>query len=145
MTAHAQDPGIPWVEVREDGVITLGGILESADAQRIDYRQEDLAGCLIRIAQALRRFHELTNVTMIRLGPAAAVEQISLLSAFQTLRGANQLPPRKAAAYPIKGSLFLQLRGIAPGELVRTTISARGRIWRPNYESLDPVVIQVKE
>ena len=60
-------------------MISPGGIIESADAQRIDYREEDLAGCLIKIAQAVRRFHDLTNVTMIRLGPISAVEQISPL------------------------------------------------------------------
>src|SRR5258708_35412135 len=30
LTAHAQDPRIPWVEVREEGVISPGGATESA-------------------------------------------------------------------------------------------------------------------
>src|SRR5207249_480385 len=76
-TAHAQDPRIPWVEIREEGVMPPGGIIEAADTQRIDYRQESLAACLIKVAQAVKRFHDLTNVTMIRLGPVLAVEQIS--------------------------------------------------------------------
>src|ERR1051326_261886 len=71
LTAHTQDPRIPWVEVREQGVISPGGILEAVDSQRNDYRQEDLAGCLVQIAQAVRRLRDLTNVTMIRLGPGA--------------------------------------------------------------------------
>lgn len=152
LTANAQDPRIPWVEIREEGVISPGGMIESADAQRIDYRQEDLAGCLIKIAQAMRRFHDLTNVTMIRLGPTSAVDQISSLlddSSFnctcQTLRGAIQLAPRRTAVFPIKGGVFVQLRGVAQGELVRITVSARGRIWRSNYESVDTVDVQVKE
>ena len=66
LTEHAQEPRIPWVEIREEGVISPGGILESAGAQRIDYREEERAGCLVKIAQALRRLHDLTNVTMIR-------------------------------------------------------------------------------
>lgn len=152
VNAHAQDPRIPFVEIREEGVISPGGIIESADAQRIDYRPEDLATCLIKIAQAVRRFHDLTNVTMIRLGPISAVEQISPLlddSSFactcQTLRGAIQLAPRRTAVFPIKGGVFVQLRGVAQGELVRITISARGRTWRSNYESVDTVDVQVKE
>jgi hypothetical protein len=152
LTAHAQESRIPWVEIREEGVISPGGILESADAQRIDYREEDRAGCLVKIAQALRRFHDLTSVTMIRLRPISAVEQISPLlddpsfaCTCQTLRGAVQLSPRRTPAFPIKGGLFVQLRGVAQGELVRIVISARGRIWRSDYESVDTVDVQVKE
>jgi len=152
LIAHAQDPRIPWVEIREEGVLSPGGILESADAQRIDYRQADLATCLVQTAQAVRRFHDLSNVTMIRLGPTSAVEQISLLledpsflCTCHGLRGALQLPPRKTAVYPIKGGVFVQLRGVAQGELVRITISARGRTWRSDYESVDTVDVQVKE
>jgi hypothetical protein len=152
LTAHTQDPRIPWVEIREEAVISPGGIVEAAGAQRIDYRQEDLAGCLIKIAQAVRRLHDLTNVTMIRLGPVSAVEQISPLlddpsfaCTCQSLRGAVQLAPREAPVFPIKGGVFVQLRGVAQGELVRLAISARGRIWRSNYESVDTVDVQVKE
>lgn len=152
LTAQTQDPRIPWVEIREEAVISPGGIVEAAGAQRIDYRQEDLAGCLIKIAQAVRRLHDLTNVTMIRLGPVSAVEQISPLlddpsfaCTCQSLRGAVQLAPREAPVFPIKGGVFVQLRGVAQGELVRLAISARGRIWRSNYESVDTVDVQVKE
>ncbi len=152
LTAHTQDPRIPWVEVREEGVISPGGIIDSVDAQRIDYRQEELVGCLIKIAQAVRRFHDLTNVTMIRLGPPSAVEQISSLlddpsfvCSCQTLRGAVQMAPRKTAVFPIKGAVFVQLRGVAQGELIRISISARGRTWRSSYESVDTVDVQVKE
>jgi hypothetical protein len=152
LTARAQDPPIPWVEVREEGVISPGGILESAEAQRIDYRQEDRAECLVKIAQALRRFHSLTNVTMIRLGPISAVEQIgpwlddpSFTCTCQVLQGAVQLAPRRTPVFPIKGGLFVQLRGIAQGDLVRIAISARGRTWRSDYEAVDTVDVQVKE
>jgi hypothetical protein len=152
LTAHAQDPRIPWVEVREAGVISPGGILEAADAQRIDYQEEDRAGCLVRIAQALRRFRDLTSVTMIRLGPTSAVEPISaglddpsFTCTCQTLRGASETAARRTSVFPIKGGLFVQLRGIAPGELVRITISVRGRTWRSDYESVDTVDVRVKE
>jgi hypothetical protein len=60
-------------------VITLDDILEAADTRRIEYRENDRAGCLVKIAQALMRLQDLTTVTMIRLGPATAVEQISAL------------------------------------------------------------------
>lgn len=151
-TAHAQDPRIPWVEVREEWVTSPGGILEAADAQRIDYRQEDRAWCLVQIAQALRRFQDVTKVTMIRLGPILAVDQISPLlddplftCTFQSLRGAVQLSPRPVPVFPIKGGLFVQLRGVMQGELVRITVSARERTWRSDYESVDTVDVQVKE
>jgi hypothetical protein len=152
LAAHMQDPRIPWVEIREEGVISPGGIIESLNAQRIDYRQEDLASCLVKIAQSLRRFQDLTNITMIRLGPISAVEQISPLlddpsfaCSYQALRGAIQLSSRNPPVFPIKGGVFVQLRGVAQGELVRLIISARGRTWRSNYESVDTVDVQVKE
>jgi len=152
LTAHAQDPRIPWVEVREEAVISPGGILESADAQRIDFRQENRETCLVKIAQALRRLRDLTNVTTIRLGPILAVEQISpfledpsFACTCQTLRGLVQTPIRRVPVFPIKGGLFVQLRGVAQGELVRITISAGGRAWRSDYESVDTVDLQVKE
>lgn len=152
VTAHAQDPSIPWVEIREQGVISPGGILEYANAQRIDYREDDRPGCLVKIAQALRRFHDLTNVTMIRLGPISAVDQISSLlddpsfvCTCQALRGTDRVAPRPTPVFPIKGGLFVQLRGIARGELVRITISGRGRSWRSDYESVDTVDVQVRE
>jgi len=152
LTAHAQVPRIPWVEIREEGVMSPGGILESVDAQRIEYRPEDLAGCLIKIAQAVRRLNDSTKVTMIRLGPTSAVEQISPLlddptfgCTWQTLGGANRLTPRPVPVFPIKGGLFVQLRGVGRDELVRISISARGRVWRSDYESLDTVDVQVKE
>jgi len=152
LTAHAQDPRIPWVEVREQGVISPGGILDAADTQRIDYREEDPAGCLVKIAHALRRFHDTANVTTIRLGPTLAVEQIapllddaSFACTCQTLRGALQLAPRRTPVFPIRGGLFVQLRGVARGELVRIAISVRGRTWRSDYESVDTVDVQVKE
>lgn len=152
LTAHTQDPRIPWVEVREDGVISPGGILDSADAQRIDYQPDDRAACLVKLAQALRRFQEVAKVTMIRLGPTTVVEQISPLlddpnfaCTCQTLRGAVQLPPRRTPVFPIKGGLFVQLRGVASGELVRITISVGGRTWRSDYEAVDTVDVVVKE
>ncbi len=150
--AHTQDPSIPWVEVREQGVISPGGILDAADAQRIDYQEDDRAICLVHITQALRRFSDRTSVTMVRLGPVPAVEQIGTLlddatfsCTCQTLRGAVQMAARKIPVFPIKGALFVQLRGVAQGELVRITIAARGRVWRSNYESVDTVDVQVKE
>ncbi len=152
LTAHAQDPQIPWVEIREEGVISPGGILDSAEAQRIDYRPEDRAACLVKIAQALRRFHDLSNLTMIRLGPTEAVDQISPLlddPSFvcdcQSLLGAVQQTQRRVPVFPIKGGLFVQLRGVAQGELVRIIISAQGHTWRSHYESVDTVDVRVKE
>jgi hypothetical protein len=152
LTAHNQEPPIPWVEVREEGVIDPGGILGAVGAQRIEYRQEDRAGCLVKIAQALRRFHELGNVTRIRLGPASAVELIgpwledpSFTCTCQTLRGAMQLPQSRIPVFPIRGGLFVQLRGVAKEDLVRITISVKGRTWRSDYESVDTVDVQVRE
>ena len=150
--AYAQDPRIPFVEVREEGVISPGGIVEGAGAQRIDYRETERAACLLQIAQALRRFREESNVTTVRLGPSAVVDQISahlddvtLAASCQVLRGNTVLPTRPIPIFPIKGGLFVKLRGIADGDLIRITIAARGRTWRSSYESVDAVDIQLKE
>ena len=152
LTAHQQDPAIPWVEVRESGVISPGGILEAAQMQRIDYREEDRALCLVHIAEALRRLNEQTRPTTVRLRPSTCVEQISPLledpsfvCTCETWRGGRQSQPRRTAVLPKTGGLFVQLRGIAPGELVRISISARGRTWHSEYESLDTVDVEVKE
>ena len=77
--ATARDPSIPWVEVREEGVRSPGGILEGAGAQRIEYKEADRAGCLVRIAQAVQRFQAQTKITTVRLGPATATDEISAL------------------------------------------------------------------
>ncbi len=152
ITADSQDPPIPWVEVREAEVISPGGILEGVNAQRIDYREEDRARCLVQIAQALRRFKDATSVTTIRLGPSLVVDQIipfvddaTFSCSCQVLRGAIQFPSRRVPVFPIRGALFVQLHGVASDELVRIAISAAGRTWRSNYESVDTVDIQVKE
>jgi hypothetical protein len=152
VAAHSQDPRVPFVEVREQGVISPGGILEAVDAQRIDYREADRAACLLQIALALRRFREQVSVTTVRLGPVGVVDQIipfldenSFTCKCQTLRGTAVSPPRPIPVFPIKGSLFIQLRGLFPGELVRVMVSAAGRTWRSSYESVDTVDIQLKE
>lgn len=149
-TANAQD--IPWVEVREEGVVPPGGILDALNAQRIEYREPERAACLVGIAQALRRLAELTRVATIRIGPAEVVDDISPLldeAGFtcecQTLMGADQGAWRPTPILPIKGGLFVQVKGLAPGELVRLRIVGRGKVWRSNYESLDTVDIQLKE
>ena len=149
--AEAQVPRIPWVEVREDGV-DIGGLLEAADLQRIDYKETERAMCLVKIAQALRRFRELTNVTTIRLGPGEAVDQISPLlddptfaCTCQILRGIIETPAVRKPVLPIKGGLYVQLQGVASNELVRLTITAGGRTWRSAYESIDTVDLQLKE
>lgn len=141
---------IPFVEVREQGVVVTEEFLQPP--QRIDYVDSDRAACLREVALALRRLREQTAVTTVRLGPVNVVEQISFVldvGAFscscQTLLGATETPPREVPLRPIKGSLFVQLRGIVPGELVRLTISAGGRVWRSTYESVDTVDIRLKE
>ncbi len=152
LIAHAQEPQIPWVEIREQGVVSPGGILESANAQRIDYREEDLAGCLVKIAHALRRLREMTEVITVRLGPPGAVDEVSVLlddpsfvCTWQTLRGVAESAPRRIPVFPIGGRLFVRIRGLAQRELVRIAISVRGRTWRSDYELLDTVAIHIKE
>jgi len=146
VTAYTQTPQIPWVEVREQGVISPGGILEAADAQRIEYQETDRAKCLVEIAKALQRFRAGTSVITVRLGPAQAVEQISpflddpsLVSKCRILRNGIESESRVIPVFPMRGGLFLQLRGIAERELVGVTISAGGRTWRSAYEALDTV------
>lgn len=63
----------------------------------------------------------------------------------QTLAGVVQTQPRRTPVFPIRGGLFVQLRGVNPRELVRISISARGRIWRSDYDAVDTVDVQVKE
>ena len=144
VTAHTQQPSIPFVEVREEGVVSPGGILEEVGAQRIEYREADRAASLLQIAQALRRFLDRLNVTTIRLGPPAVVEQVRVLlddptftASCQVLRSDTVMRPKPEAVLPIKGGLFIKLRGIVEGDLLRITISARGQTWRSTFESIE--------
>lgn len=150
LMAHSEK--LPWVEVREEGVVSPGGILEAAGTQHIDYSAVDRAACLVKIAQALSSFRELTSVTMVRLGPASVVKQIGAFMQHATfactceiLRGVRPSVPHRVPVFPMRGGLFVQLRGIARDERVQISISAAGRTWRSAYESLDTVDIQVKE
>ncbi len=152
LTAHQQNPPIPWVEVREQGVISPGGILEAVQTQRINYREENRAERLVQIAEALRRLHELTRTITVRLGPGPLMDEVSTMledpsfsCTCERLQGLRQIAAHNTPVLPIKGSLFVRLRGIASNELVRITISARDRTWRSEYESVDTVDIQVKE
>jgi hypothetical protein len=149
--AISQNPPIPIVEVREEGVIDPGGIISAHNAQRINYREADTADCLLNLCLALERFHQLVSVTTVRLGPALIAEEISdlldspgFLCQCQILRGDVPLPPLPIPVLPIKGSLFVKLRGVGKDDLVRITISAGGRVWRSSYDSVDTVDVQLK-
>ena len=60
--ALSQVPPIPWVEVREEGVVSPGGMIEAMNTQRIDYREAERADCLLSIALALERFGKEVSV-----------------------------------------------------------------------------------
>ena len=144
VTAYTQTSRIPFVEVREEGVAPPGGMLDAINAQRIDYREADRAACLLQVAQALRRLLDQLDVTTVRLGPAEVVDQVSAVlddptfsATSQVLRGDAALPSQPVAVFPIKGGLFVKLRGILEADLVRITISAHGRTWRSSFESVE--------
>ena len=146
-----RDPRIPFVEVRESGVISPGGMIEAANQQRIEYQETDRALCLLQIAAALRRFREQTNVTLVRLRPASMVDQIcsflddpSFVCRCKTLQRGVEFPAQEIPVIPIKGGLFVQLHGLEDGALVRITLSAGGRTWQSTYESVDTVDIELK-
>jgi len=151
-TANAQNPRVPWVEVREEGVMPPGGVVDAVNAQRITYRESDRATCLLQIALALQEFAARARITTVRLAPVEVVEEIQVLlddptffCQCQVLRhGTSEDPPVRIPVLPIKGGLFLRLRGIADDDLVRVMISARGRVWRSDYDSIDTVDLQVK-
>jgi hypothetical protein len=150
--ALSQTPPLPWVEVREEGVVSPGGMIAGMNTQRIDYREAERADCLLNIALALERFANAARVTTVRLGPEPVVEQIqpflgdpTFLCRCQVLRrGEIELEAQQIPILPIKGGLFVKLRGIEEEDLVRVTISARARLWRSDYESVDTVDIQMK-
>ena len=151
-TANAVVPRIPWVEVREDGVASPGGILDAANTQRIDYREAERVQCLVAIAQALDRFSKEMRVTTVRLSPEPAVTGIGALlndptfiCQCQVLRGGlNVQAAQQVPVLPIKGALFVKIHGLDSEDLVRITIQAGGRIWRSDYESVDTADIQMK-
>ncbi len=148
--AHSQAPPIPFVEVREEGVVTPGGVVEAANAQRIEYREDRLAECLVEIAQAISRLRAMTRVTTIRIGPGHVVEQLrrliddrSFQCRVQTLHGFVESSWQVAPVLPISGSLYVKLRGLGEREFARVEISAGGRVWRSPYEPVDTVYIEL--
>ena len=149
--AISQNPPIPSVEVREEGVIAPGGIIDGQNAQRIDYREEDRADCLVNLCLALERLRQQVSATTVRLGPASVSDEISdlldtpgFLCQCHVLRGDVTLPPVLVPVLPIKGSLFIKIRGIGKEDLIRITVSAGGRLWRSSYDSVDTVDVQLK-
>jgi hypothetical protein len=149
--ALSQVSPLPYVEVREDGVTSPGGILDAANAQRITYRETDRADCLVSLSQALERFTAAARITRVRLAPEATVTELQPLLGHQTfsclcqiLRRGNQQAMQQVSVLPIKGALFVDLRGIEDDDLVRFTISAAGRAWHSDYESVDTVDVQMK-
>lgn len=149
--AYRNDPPIPFVEVREEGVDVSGEDFAKADYQRIEYREEDRAACLLRLAQAVRGLQEQTRVIRVRLGPESVVaqsydllEEPSLVCECQTYAAGTESRPRAIPILPVQGNLEVQLRGIGRQDLVRIVISARGHRWRSDYESVDTVDIQLK-
>jgi hypothetical protein len=149
--AYSQNPRVPFVEVREQGVISPGGVIESAGFQRIDFDESDRALCLMQITQAVKKFRDQTRIVTVRLRPDSIVYELdpwleheSFLCTAQILRGASELPPERIPVRPIKGALYVQLRGISAGDMVRLSISAGGHKWRSNYDSLDTVDIALK-
>jgi len=75
---------------------------------------------------------------------SAVLDSASFTCTCQILRGAVELPPQKIPVRPIKQGLYVQIRGIAPDEFVRLSISAEGRRWRSDYESVDTVDVELK-
>ena len=149
--ALSQVPPLPFVEVREEGVVSPGGMIEAMNAQRIDYREAERADCLLSIALALERFATAASVTTVRLAPEAMVKQIQPLLAHPTfictcqiLRRNVELPKQQIPVLPIKGALFVKLRSIEPDDLVRFAIAASGSGWLSDYESVDTVDVQMK-
>jgi hypothetical protein len=151
VAAYSQAPSIPFVEVREDSVVSPGGMLDAVDAQRIDYRESDRAACLLQTAQALRRLIDKLKIVTVRFGPSAVVDQISVFlddpgfsAVCQVLRGTTILTAQPVAVFPKQGGLFANLRGIAEGDFVRIRVSARGQTWKSVFESLDVVDVQLQ-
>jgi hypothetical protein len=149
--ALSQIPPVAFVEVREEGVVSPGGMIEAYNAQRIEYRESERADCLVQIAEAVGKFRSEISVTTVRLGPETAIDHISehlddgsFICRFRMLRGAIQSNPAEVPVLPGKGGLFVRLRGVQEGDLVQITISAGGRTWRSDYESLDTVDVQLK-
>jgi hypothetical protein len=151
-TAATHVPAIPWVEVRERDVIPPGGILDAFGTQQIEYSDQNRAKCLVEVAQAVGRFQDQIRITTVRLGPDAASEIIATLvhdpsfrCQCQMFRRGRELPPEPLPVLPIKGALFVRLKGVARDDLVRITIFARQRVWRSSYESVDTVDIRLVE
>lgn len=149
--AMTQNPPIPFVEVWEEGVIEPGGMISAANTQRIFYRESERAACLIEIAEALVRFRGQSGVTTVRLGPKEVVDHLrpllddpSCVCRWQRLRNAAESPQQEARVLRVKGSLVVNLRGVLPGDYVRLLVSAGGRTWHSDYESVDTVDIRLE-
>lgn len=149
--AMAQNPPLPFVEIREDGVIPTAGMIGALNAQHIPYRETERAECLLAIAEAVALFRGRTSVTTVRVGPREIAAQIKPLVAdpsfscrWRTLRGSAESAPQDAPVLTVKGSILVQLRGLREGDLVSLVISAGGQRWRSDYESVDTVDIRLE-
>lgn len=145
---YALGQGLQVVEVREEGVDDQGGLL--GDRQWMPYREEERDKLLVELAQAIGDWSRSVSVTLQLLPPAFVDEIRPLLRApgfrctYTLLEGSHESEPERVQVRPIKGGLFIQVKGISPQSLIQVSIEGNGMRWSSDFESPDAIGINLK-
>jgi hypothetical protein len=133
--------------VREEGVDTQQGI--AGAHQWIEYKPSERDRCLVEIVTALGRWHSDATIRLQVLPEDCAAELRPLLRApdlrvwYQLLIGGDEKEPTRTKLVPIKGGLFVTVRGVPRDALVQLRVEAQGKLWTSDYESLDSIGVHL--
>jgi hypothetical protein len=145
---YALGHGLQVMEVREEGVDDQGGLL--GDRQWMLYRKEERDKLLVELAQAIGDWSRSVSVTLQLLPPSFVDEIRPLLRAagfrctYTLLEGSRESEPEQVQVRPIKGGLFIEVKGISPQSLIQVSIEGNGMRWSSDYESPDSIGINLK-
>jgi len=147
--ALALQRGIPFVEVREQGIDSQAGI--AGNHQRISYIEGQRDRCLVEIAQALGTWHSLQTVRFKILPEACAVQLRSLRTKpdfrvfYQLLINGQERQLMPTSMRPITGGLFIDVQNVPTDSLVRVRVECQGHAWESDYESMGSIGIHLTE
>lgn len=152
-TADAQDPKIPFVEIREIGVDPQLGIGSGKSHIRYDEKERDR--CLLALAQTISRWHSEMRVCVLQLAPEQFIKAIiprigdaNLRCTFQLIN-ANTGKESNVIATDIiqqKEGLFVYLKNVPSERFVRLRVSYGAKfLWASEYQKPDTRVISLKK
>jgi hypothetical protein len=138
---------LPVVEVRERGV-DQGGV--AGNRQVITYDEKQRENCIVEVTKAIGKWCQGVAVTM-QLHPEEFVDEVRPLlrrpgfrCEYTLLEGSRTIGRQVADVLPIKGGLFINVRGVPRQALVQVNVVGDGISWTSDFETTDSINIHLK-